>query len=272
MKSLSIVLVLTGLLAFPAGADETPVAALAESPSDSQQQARSLLLGMASFLAGQSAFSLKLLAGYDVVQPSGQKIEFIESRAITLERPNRLRIDERVGTGSGSSVLFDGKTMTVWDAEQGVFARVDQPGSIDDAVVYFVRDLGMRLPLAPLLITGLAGEMQRRVLEVDYVELTDAFGQPAHHVAGRTDTVDFQAWIADGDQPWPLRIVMTYDEPGQPQYWAQFSDWNPEPRIRSSTFALKLPPEARQIVFVSQVPAPTTAGQSDGAAGREAAP
>jgi Predicted periplasmic protein (DUF2092) len=42
--------------------------------------------------------------------------------------------------------------------------------------------------------------------------------------------VDFQLWIADGDQPLPLRAVLTYRrEAGQPQFRAQFSDWNFEP-------------------------------------------
>jgi len=234
----------------PIGAAEAPA-----QSSASQQKARTLLMAMADYLSGREAFSVKLLAGYDVVQASGQKIQFLEARDILLARPDRLRIEERGGGGRASLLLIDGSKITVWDRTADVFAQADQPGSIDDAVVYFVRDLRMRLPLAPLLMSRLPAEFERRVRVVDYVEMTEVFGEPAHHLAGRTDTVDFQVWIADGERPLPLRIVLTYPEPGQPQYWGQFSDWNLKPKVGAKRFTFEPPPEAEQIVFAVQVPA-----------------
>jgi hypothetical protein len=225
----------------------------AAAASDSQKEARDLLMAMAECLAGQDQFSVKLLAGYDVVQASGEKIEFLEARDIVLVRPDRLRIEERGGNGSTSGLLFDGSKITVWDGTEGVFSQADQPGTIDDAVVYFVRDLRMRLPLEAFLTSRLPVEFERRVRAVDYVEMTEAFGEPAHHLAGSTDTVDFQVWIADGERPLPLRIVLTYPEPGQPQYRAQFSDWNLKPKVRKDSFAFQPPPEARKILFAVQL-------------------
>ena len=145
----------------PASGDAREAAAdhRAESPPD----ARALLMEMATFLAGLDAFSATIQGGYDVVQESGQKIEFLETRKVTLERPNRLRIEETSADGRGQDVIFDGSKMTVWDGEDRVFAQADQPGSVDDAVVYFVRDLQMRLPLAPLLTTRFPTELERRV-------------------------------------------------------------------------------------------------------------
>lgn len=221
--------------------------------SESQREARTLLTEMASFLAGLDACSVKVRAGYDVVQQSGQKIEFLEMRDVTLDRPNQLRIQERSADGRGSSLVFDGTKMTVWNPDAGVFAQADQPGSVDDALVYFVRDLKMRVPLAPLFTTRFPAELERRVKAIDYVELTDVLGEPAHHIAGRTPTVDFQIWIADGKRPLPLRMVLTYADAGRPQYWAQFSDWNLRPQVSAKTFAFEAPADARQIAFAIQV-------------------
>ena len=58
-------------------------------------------------------------------------------------------------------MTFDDSKVTIWDAETGVYAQADQPGSVDDATVYFVRDLQMRLPLAPLLTTRFPAELER---------------------------------------------------------------------------------------------------------------
>ena len=130
--------------------------------------------------------SVDVLAGYDVLQESGQKIQFLETRDIVVARPDRFRAEEKRADGLGNLVLFDGEKVTVWHGEAGVFARADQPGSIDDTVVYLERDLDMRLPLAMMLTTRLPKELERRVREIDYVETTDVLGETAHH-RSRTD-------------------------------------------------------------------------------------
>src|SRR5690606_9788875 len=175
-----------------------------------QQFARDRLLEMARALGAAERFSVSLHVAYDVVQDNGQKIEFGEIREVEVQRPDKVRIAESAGDGSQDLILFDGKSITVLDGATSVFAQAPQPGDIDASVRYFVRDLQMRMPLAPLLLTDFAGELQRRVRSIDYVGLTDILGKPAHHIAARTAQADFQVWIADGEQPTPLRIVMTY--------------------------------------------------------------
>jgi hypothetical protein len=210
---------------------------------------------MAGFLAGLDRYGVTVRAGYDVVQPDGQKIEFLETRDVLLDRPSRLRTEETRADGRNDVVLFDGERLTVWNAEARVFAQAPQPGPVDDAVLYFVRDLEMRLPLAPLLTTRLPEEFDRRVKVADYVETTQIYDAPVHHVVGRTALVDFQLWIDDGDEPWPRRLVITYrHEPGAPQYRADFENWTANPRVGKNDFAFAAPEGARQIVFAVQVP------------------
>ena len=250
-------IVLAALAASPgwaAGTDTDEVATDAAADfSESQQEARAMLIEMAEFLAGLDSFSVKLISGFDVMQESGQKIQFLEARDIVLERPDRMRAEEQRGDGLGRLVLFDGSKVTVWHGESGVFAQADQPGSVDDTVVYFERDLGMRLPLAGLLTTRLPSELERRIRMVDYVEMTDVLGEPAHHLAGRTNGLDIQVWITAGKRPLPIRIVLTYPDAGRPQFWAQFSEWNLRPRTRDAMFAFKAPQDARQIPFAVQI-------------------
>jgi hypothetical protein len=65
--------------------------------------------------------------------------------------------------------------------------------------------------------------------------------------------VDFQVWIAKGDQPWPLRIVINYRlMPGSPQFRANLSDWNPSPKFTQKTFVFEQPAGATQIPFAAQ--------------------
>lgn len=271
-------LVLIPLVATPARAREAeaaqrtaaPVDSTAAAVGDSQRQAKALLQGMARYLADLPEFSVKFRDGYDVVQPSGQKIEFGESRSVALARPDRLRVEEISSDGTRDVAIFDGSHISTLDADAAVFAQVPQPGSVDDSIAYFVRSLRMRMPLALLLSTQLPQVLERRTTTVDYVERTEILGVPAHHVAGQTEQVDFQFWIKEGDRPLPLRVVITYrDAPGQPQFWASFLDWNTAPDFPPETFRFTPPPDARQIAFAVQV---RPAGSPPAAAGRGTQP
>jgi hypothetical protein len=224
-------------------------------PTASQKQASELLSAMAGYLAKLPGYKTRMITSYDSVQESGQKIEFNEMRQVTLSRPNLLRVEQMMSDGAQDLLLFDGKNISVFDSDLGVYAQVPQPGSIDDAVVYFVRELGMRLPMSSLLSTRLAEEMSKRVKSIEYVEFTNIFGVGAHHIAAVGNTVDAQFWIMDGERPLPLHIVLTYKtEPGQPQFRAVFRDWDEKSSPAADTFQFKPPADAQRIIFAVQAP------------------
>jgi hypothetical protein len=223
-------------------------------PTESQRVARELLLEMARFVGGTQKYTVALRAGFDVVQSNGQKIEFSERRDISVARPNNFRSEHRESNGRADLLLFDGQTITISAAAAGVYARAPQPGDLDASIVHFVRDLKMRLPIAPLFLSRFAQELESRVREVDYVEQTDVLGPISHHLAGRTDDVDFQVWVRDGEQPVPLRIILTYrTEEGEPQFWADFTDWNLKPRFGRNNFVFEPPEGSSEIVFLAEV-------------------
>ena len=246
-------LVAVPLLAMPAAAAD--VAAPQPAPlTETQREAVDLLKGMTEYLAGLKDFSVAFRAGYDVLQPSGQKIEFGETRRVSISRPDRLRIEEIASDGKRDLILFDGKTISAFDADGGVYAQVPQPGSVDESLVYVVRDLRMRMPLALLLSSNLPHSLPGRVKSIDYVERSEILGVTAHHIAGRAENVDFQFWIDAGARPLPLRVVITYvNSPGQPQFWANFAEWNTEAKFAAGTFEFTVPKDAQKIVFAVQV-------------------
>lgn len=233
------------------GPAKAPTAA-AEQPLDARAMA--IMMRMAEFMSKTPRMSVTVHGAYDAVQPDGYKIEWDDVRKVTLSRPDRLRVDTERSDGAHSLVLFSGKEITTFDESSQVYAQAPQPGGVDDTVVYFVRDLGMRLPLAVLLLSRLPAELQNRVQSVEYVEKTTTLAAPAHHIVGRTATVDFQLWIADGDKPLPLRAVLTYkNSPGQPQFRAEFSDWNLNAEPPDSMFTFTPPAQAHKIPFASAV-------------------
>ncbi|MGH8607605.1 MAG: DUF2092 domain-containing protein [Gammaproteobacteria bacterium] len=252
-----VLLVLSGCAAEQTVSRPEPLTAQGPAPQPvaEPKEAKDILLRMAEFVARTPRFSVNVQDSYDVLQGSGQKVEFSETRTITVSRPNQLRVEVAQSDGDKHLLLYDGKDITVFSPSQNVYAQASKPGGIDEAVRYFLKDLRMRLPLAALLLSRFPEEIQRRTRSLDYVEKTEIEGRPVHHLAGRTDTVDYQIWIPEGAQPLPLRVVLTYkNAEGQPQFRAQFSDWNLAPEVQDSQFAFSPPEGARKISFLAELP------------------
>ena len=70
----------------------------------------------------------------------------------------------------------DGQDITVFHVQENVYATMVRPGSIDQALAYFVHDLGMRLPLAELMNSQLAKSLLERVRVAHYVESSSIAG------------------------------------------------------------------------------------------------
>ena len=249
-----VALLLATVHAFTSQAAEMPAPA-DPAQAESQQRAAGRLSAMTAFLASLPAYQVTCRGSYDVVQDTGQKLEFLEVRELALQRPDRLRVTHRSSDGGEDLLVFDGKHITLFDERAGVYAEAPQPGSLDDAIVYFVRDLKMRLPLARLFTHRSSEELARRLQSVIYIERTELLSVPTAHIAGRVGNVDVQLWIAEGDRPLPMRVVLTYvEEPGQPQYRADFHDWKTSAPPGPDAFRFSPPADARRIVFAAQVP------------------
>lgn len=246
--ALAAVLLLCGGAALAAG--DAPATAAAEL----DPEARATLLAMASFLAKAPGFSVTIRSGYDAIQADGERIEFGEQRRILLQRPDRVRVEVERSDGDRGLVLFDGKGITAFKVDDNVFARVDKPGTVDDALVYLVKDLQMTMPMARMFHTGFPQMLEKMLTSVRYVEEDVLYDVPTDHLAVRSAEVDMQIWVAQGEQPLPRRIILTYkNAPGQPQYRAVLSEWELSPKVAADSFTFAPPAGAEQVPFVIPV-------------------
>jgi hypothetical protein len=225
------------------------------TPSASEQRAMAILKNMSEYLARAERFSVTIRDGYDAVQQSGQKIEYGAVRKVTVSRPDRLRFEVERSDGEKGLVIFNGKDITVYTANKNVYATVSRPGNLDQAIKYTVDDLKIRVPLAMMLLSTLPSELENLVISADYVETTTLTDVPCDHIAARTSRgVDFQVWVAQGSEPLPRRVVITYkNETGQPQFWADLSNWNLAPDISDALFTFTPPDGADRIQFLAEV-------------------
>ena len=202
-----------------------------------ENAAAARLEAMANLLAKAPRLGVVVDCSYDVVQDSGQKIEFGERRDILLRRPDRVRVDVTRRAGSRRGILFDGTQLTAFDLGEKVYATVAKPGTVDAALAYYTQDLKMRLPLRELFAADFPQRLKDVLGSARLVGNETIAGVATDHVAFRGDTADVQLWIARNGDPLPERVVITYRlAEGQPQFEADFHDWTFNPDVPDSAF------------------------------------
>ena len=231
----------------------TPVLA-EETTVELDLEARAILMEMAAFISRAPAFSVTLRSAYDAIQEDGQYVEFGERRHILLQRPDKLRVETVRSDGEHNLVLFDGEKITGFKADDNIFAQVENPGTIDETLIYLVRDLQFKLPLARMLHAGFAQQLEKMITAVSYVEENVLFDVVTDHLAVRAENIDMQLWVAQGDEPLPRRIVITYmNAPGQPQFRGDFTDWSIEPKVAADSFTFTPPADAEKVPVIARV-------------------
>jgi hypothetical protein len=220
--------------------------------SEIDEKTMSTLMRMAEFLAKSQQFSVTEDIGYDVMQAWGQKIEFGSTRKVVVRRPDRVAIDITDRDGTRRGFRFDGKQIAFFGLDEKVYATAQKSGDLGAAMDYFTQDLQMPFPMADLYTNNFPERLKNKVSEAYLVDEDTIDGTRCEHIAVRNDVVDVQMWIAKGDKPVLQRIVLTYKlVDGEPQFWANFRDWNFSPETPDSLFTFTPAAGAARIAFIA---------------------
>ena len=221
----------------------------AQNAGDVPPSPRALLRAMTDYLGAEDAFSFHMETNFEIFD-RGQKLQFAGAADIQVRRPDGLAIDYRDDL-SAKRVWYDGSQLTLVDSQAGVFASMQAPSNLDDALDQFERRYGLVMPLTDLLGADAYTLIASRVQSASYVGLHDVGGEACHHLAFVGESADLQLWIRSGDSPAPCKLVVDYkEEPGRPEYVAVMMDWKFGQPIPKSRFEAVIPDGTRKIEFL----------------------
>jgi hypothetical protein len=221
--------------ASPAVADET--------------DARRLLQAMSDFLASQDTLTVDYDALWEVVTTEDQKLGLASSGTVALARPDGIRATRSNGF-EDLLMVFDGKTFTLAASQAGVYASIDVRGEIDTLIDTLRDTYGLPFPAADLMVADPYGALMSEVVDIKDLGGGVIRGTECDHLAFRTETVDWQIWIAHGAEPFPCRfqIVSKTVEQG-PSYLVDFHDWQSDAAVEANSFAFSATAGATRIEF-----------------------
>ncbi|MGA8552426.1 MAG: DUF2092 domain-containing protein [Stellaceae bacterium] len=193
--------------------------------------------------------------------PAGQLLHIFHTLKVTVRRPDRLLVDRTGDDGSGK-LVYDGKTVIVYMASGNKYASIPVPGTIAGMMKVAMGRLGVDFPLADFLTDApnqafLSGVTAGRVVNTVMID-----GVPCLHLLfSQPPQIDLELWL-DKNQSLPRRLIVTYRSlPGQPDFVAEFSNWNFAIHPTDADFVFQPPAGAVQIALkppASAAPAKAT--------------
>jgi len=198
--------------------------------------AQTVLAAMSSYLSGLKSFSVEYAAVDEIVTPKGEKLQFLHSGEIVVQRPDKLYAIRRGAAGT-SELFLDGKELTLFSKNANAYLQL--AASNIDAAVEAVHKLGFDAPGADLLTSKPLDSSTMDISSGAHIGMTFIDGVEVHQLAFRGADVDWQLWVTAGDKALPLRYVITTKSvAGAPQYTLELRNWNTAPQIDVARFTL----------------------------------
>ncbi len=255
---LGAVLVSVGCSGTSAPAKVTPSAPPAAKISP---EAKVLLDGMAGFFKGLKGFAMREVsttstAGSDSRGP--QTLDSTTERLVLVERPNRLLVTTQSSSGRGTTIACDGSHLAIHQQASNKYESGAAPAAIAEIIANplvagtlsagSVAIVTLALVADDLPTTLLEGVRELTVQGTEVVE-----GRECQRLVARTDSADWELWIATGEQPLPVKFV-----PRTPAMFfggknievksaTTFDQWRVEPVFEAADFSFN-PPEGAEKV------------------------
>jgi len=206
-----------------------------------------ILRSMSVFLASQQAFSVSADISAEIITQEGQKLQLNAHSDLLVQRPSGFHAARR-GRFADLEMFFDGRQLTLYGKTLDAYVQLDVPGTIDDAIDALEAGSGPGLPASDLLLSDPYRALVNGVTSSGYLGRGFVGGVECHHIAFREPDVDWQLWVKVGDEPLPMKYVITTKWiTGAPQFSVQLGSWNLKPAIKAGRFTFVPPSEAVRV-------------------------
>jgi len=245
------VVLLVSLLASPAmnlSGVSTPIALAATTSKPAISEDASSAIGRMGATLQSSAFSFQVRTIRVSANTAGELLHIGHTFQVTVRRPDRLLVD---GTGDDGPrrLIYDGKTAMMVLDDGKKYASLPVPATIDGMMRVVIGHFGVDFPLADFITESptkafLAGVTAGR--EVGSAMIDGV--QCRHLVFSQPPGIELELWLEANDRSLPRRLIVTYHSlPGEPNFVAEFSDWNFAVHPPDAEFQFEPPDGAEQL-------------------------
>jgi hypothetical protein len=235
-----------------AAADTSATVANNAAPAK-EQGALDALAKMSAYLRSNPKFQVKVDTSRDEVDSEGHVVTFNGQTTYKVRAPNAFTISKVEGPKT-RDYLYDGKSVTVYDPATKFYTHFDAPATIRQTLDLAADKYGVTVPLDDLFHWDQSQEYAAKLTSAHYVGDTMVNGQQTEQYVFSQPGVDWQIWIAKGDKPAPLRVVIIGNtDTARPRFEANLT-WDTAPQFADDTFVFTPPADAKAIPIDAVAP------------------
>ena len=195
-------------------------------------------------------FSVKTQNTIEDLTDSGHRVDYDVSATVTVSRPNKLKA-QRMGGLIDQAFYYNGKTLTLYNASDKVYATEPAPGTIEGMLGFARSSLGLVIPAADLIYRNNFKLLMQDVTLAVVVGKESINGVQCDHLLFSRPGVDFQVCIADSGEPLPYKYVVTDTSTcALISISTVMSDWNAAcPEVENASFNFVPPKGVKEDFF-----------------------
>lgn len=215
------------------------------TPAISKEAAAALQQMDKTLLQQAFSFEAKTLRAYE--GSSGDLLHIAHTINVIVRRPDRLSV-EATGDDGTTKLVYDGKQVTLANANANKYAVVPAPGNLQAMMDNVMSRLNVDFPLADFLTNDPAKTFLTDVTSGKQINTVNIDGRPCtHFLFTQSGGINLELWLENYSAV-PRRLIVTYYTlPGDPSFVAEFSDWNFGIRPSDAQFVYQPPPGAQRV-------------------------
>jgi hypothetical protein len=233
----------------PAGKPKGAKAAPAKATVDAE--ALTAMSRMAAYLHTLRTFKVVTATQRDEVDKFGQLLTFGGETTYKVKAPDAFVIDV-VEDHKAREYIYDGNSMIVFAPRIGYYAKFPAPATIRETLDLAYAKYGFTVPLDDLFSWNRGDAEHKNLTSAHVVGPAKVAGQDTMQYAFRQPGIDWQIWIATGDKPLPLKVlIVASTDPARPQFEADLT-WDTAATFDADTFAF-MPPASAKLITIRSI-------------------
>lgn len=211
-----------------------------------QRQALDALTAMSQYLRSIARFEVIASTATDAVLDSGQTVSFLHETDLKVARTRYMRADI-TGNRGPRGLVYDGKTFTIFNTNEGYYSRNPAPDTIDGLVRDLSTNYNIDTPLADLFYWGDGKVDEVALTSALFIGLERVDTRWCKHYAYQQHGADWEIWIQTGGRPLPCRMsIVDTSQVARPRHVVDYH-WKINPEFPASTFVYRPPANAKNI-------------------------
>ena len=209
-----------------------------------------ILKRMTDYLGALKQFSVKTQNTIEDLTDSGHRVDYDVSATVTVSRPNKLKA-QRKGDLIDQTFYYNGKTLTLYNPSDKVYATEPAPGTIDGMLGFARSSLGLVIPAADLIYRNNFKLLMQDVTLAVVVGKESINGVQCDHLLFSRPGVDFQVCVAESGKPLPYKYVVTDTSTcALISISTVMRDWDAAPGVDDVSFNFVPPEGVKRISFM----------------------